>query len=173
VAEWRLWLECDLPKVSAGSGTGLKIGVLGVKPMMSWDGGFSHSGEGSKLAVSWESFLKEEGSGYVSWKLFSLICCPQGLTRAEVSAVCEKNNFNVAHGLAWSYYIGYLRLILPGGLPIVPPFLGNKTLSLLCLQNLLYFSKHFHGFPMHPCQHEEYYYYAWFTVRDTGLKAIQ
>ncbi|XP_076994749.1 stimulator of interferon genes protein [Tamandua tetradactyla] len=38
----------------------------------------------------------------------------QGLTPAEVSAVCEKRNFNVAHGLAWSYYIGYLRLILPG-----------------------------------------------------------
>ncbi|XP_075852221.1 stimulator of interferon genes protein isoform X1 [Microcebus murinus] len=33
---------------------------------------------------------------------------------AEVSAICEKKNFNVAHGLAWSYYIGYLRLILPG-----------------------------------------------------------
>ncbi|XP_021557627.1 stimulator of interferon genes protein [Neomonachus schauinslandi] len=33
---------------------------------------------------------------------------------AEVSAVCEERNFNVAHGLAWSYYIGYLRLILPG-----------------------------------------------------------
>ncbi|XP_007937166.1 stimulator of interferon genes protein [Orycteropus afer afer] len=38
----------------------------------------------------------------------------QGLTPAEISAVCEKRNFNVAHGLAWSYYIGYLRLILPG-----------------------------------------------------------
>ncbi|XP_032192426.1 stimulator of interferon genes protein isoform X2 [Mustela erminea] len=38
----------------------------------------------------------------------------QGLAPAEVSAVCEKKNFNVAHGLAWSYYIGYLRLILPG-----------------------------------------------------------
>ncbi|XP_023405327.1 stimulator of interferon genes protein isoform X3 [Loxodonta africana] len=38
----------------------------------------------------------------------------QGLTPAEVSAICEKRNFNVAHGLAWSYYIGYLRLILPG-----------------------------------------------------------
>ncbi|XP_022349373.1 stimulator of interferon genes protein isoform X3 [Enhydra lutris kenyoni] len=38
----------------------------------------------------------------------------QGLAPAEVSAVCEKGNFNVAHGLAWSYYIGYLRLILPG-----------------------------------------------------------
>ncbi|KAM6224549.1 LOW QUALITY PROTEIN: stimulator of interferon genes protein [Rhynchocyon petersi] len=38
----------------------------------------------------------------------------QGLTPAEVSAICEKGNFNVAHGLAWSYYIGYLRLILPG-----------------------------------------------------------
>uniref|UniRef100_A0A8C9AA98 Stimulator of interferon genes protein n=1 Tax=Prolemur simus TaxID=1328070 RepID=A0A8C9AA98_PROSS len=38
----------------------------------------------------------------------------QSLTPAEVSAICEKRNFNVAHGLAWSYYIGYLRLILPG-----------------------------------------------------------
>lgn len=36
------------------------------------------------------------------------------LSPAEVSAICEKRNFNVAHGLAWSYYIGYLRLILPG-----------------------------------------------------------
>ncbi|XP_011380568.1 stimulator of interferon genes protein [Pteropus vampyrus] len=38
----------------------------------------------------------------------------QGLTPAEVSTICEQKNFNVAHGLAWSYYIGYLRLILPG-----------------------------------------------------------
>uniref|UniRef100_H0X198 Stimulator of interferon genes protein n=1 Tax=Otolemur garnettii TaxID=30611 RepID=H0X198_OTOGA len=38
----------------------------------------------------------------------------QDLSPAEVSAVCEERNFNVAHGLAWSYYIGYLRLILPG-----------------------------------------------------------
>ncbi|XP_007461503.1 PREDICTED: stimulator of interferon genes protein [Lipotes vexillifer] len=38
----------------------------------------------------------------------------QGLAPAEISAICEKRNFNVAHGLAWSYYIGYLRLILPG-----------------------------------------------------------
>lgn len=38
----------------------------------------------------------------------------QGLAPAVVSTVCEQGNFNVAHGLAWSYYIGYLRLILPG-----------------------------------------------------------
>nr|XP_008253329.1 stimulator of interferon genes protein isoform X1 [Oryctolagus cuniculus]XP_008253331.1 stimulator of interferon genes protein isoform X1 [Oryctolagus cuniculus]XP_008253332.1 stimulator of interferon genes protein isoform X1 [Oryctolagus cuniculus]XP_051699393.1 stimulator of interferon genes protein isoform X1 [Oryctolagus cuniculus]XP_051699394.1 stimulator of interferon genes protein isoform X1 [Oryctolagus cuniculus] len=38
----------------------------------------------------------------------------QSLTPAEVSTICERKNFNVAHGLAWSYYIGYLRLILPG-----------------------------------------------------------
>ncbi|XP_005599422.1 stimulator of interferon genes protein isoform X2 [Equus przewalskii] len=38
----------------------------------------------------------------------------QGLAPAEVSVICEENNFNVAHGLAWSYYTGYLRLILPG-----------------------------------------------------------
>ncbi|CAO2593708.1 Stimulator of interferon genes protein [Lemmus lemmus] len=38
----------------------------------------------------------------------------ESLAPAEISAICEKRNFNVAHGLAWSYYIGYLRLILPG-----------------------------------------------------------
>ncbi|KAM8764320.1 stimulator of interferon genes protein [Rhynchonycteris naso] len=38
----------------------------------------------------------------------------QGLAPAEVSTVCEQRKFSVAHGLAWSYYIGYLRLILPG-----------------------------------------------------------
>lgn len=33
---------------------------------------------------------------------------------AEISAICEEKKFYVAHGLAWAYYIGYLRLILPG-----------------------------------------------------------
>lgn len=37
----------------------------------------------------------------------------QCLAPAEVSAVCEQKKLNVAHGLAWSFYIGYLRLILP------------------------------------------------------------
>ncbi|KAI2539164.1 stimulator of interferon response cGAMP interactor 1 [Homo sapiens] len=43
----------------------------------------------------------------------------KGLAPAEISAVCEKGNFNVAHGLAWSYYIGYLRLILPAWSTVV------------------------------------------------------
>ncbi|KAM6148478.1 stimulator of interferon genes protein [Erethizon dorsatum] len=47
-------------------------------------------------------------------KALSILLGLQGLAPAEISAVCEKGNFNVAHGLAWSYYIGYLRLILPG-----------------------------------------------------------
>ncbi|XP_068960440.1 stimulator of interferon genes protein isoform X2 [Petaurus breviceps papuanus] len=38
----------------------------------------------------------------------------QSLSPAEISEVCEKRHLNVAHGLAWSYYIGYLKLILPG-----------------------------------------------------------
>ncbi|KAF6083332.1 hypothetical protein HJG60_019081 [Phyllostomus discolor] len=37
----------------------------------------------------------------------------QCLAPAEVSAVCEQRKLNVAHGLAWSFYIGYLKLILP------------------------------------------------------------
>lgn len=47
-------------------------------------------------------------------KSLSMVLDLQSLAPAEVSAVCEKKNFNVAHGLAWSYYIGYLKLILPG-----------------------------------------------------------
>lgn len=44
----------------------------------------------------------------------SILLDLQGLAPAEVSTVCEQRNFNVAHGLAWSFYIGYLRLVLPG-----------------------------------------------------------
>jgi len=32
----------------------------------------------------------------------------------EISEICEVKKMNVAHGLAWSFYIGYLKLILPG-----------------------------------------------------------
>ncbi|XP_058533785.1 stimulator of interferon genes protein isoform X1 [Ochotona princeps] len=55
----------------------------------------------------------------------------QGLTPAEVSTICEKKNLNVAHGLAWSYYIGYLRLILPGLQARIQAYnqLHNNTLS--------------------------------------------
>nr|WOE53352.1 stimulator of interferon genes protein [Andrias davidianus] len=35
-------------------------------------------------------------------------------TQVAISEICEKNKLNVAHGLAWSYYLGYLKIILPG-----------------------------------------------------------
>ncbi|CAG5992801.1 stimulator of interferon genes protein [Menidia menidia] len=37
----------------------------------------------------------------------------QGLSEAEVSDICESRKMNVAHGLAWSFYLGYLQLLLP------------------------------------------------------------
>ncbi|XP_038651585.1 stimulator of interferon genes protein isoform X1 [Scyliorhinus canicula] len=46
---------------------------------------------------------------YAFLKVFGFL----DLTPAEISEICEKNKFNVAHGLAWSYYIGYLKLVLP------------------------------------------------------------
>lgn len=57
----------------------------------------------------------------LGWKLSSSCFCYSLLkvvgffdpTPAQISAICEKNKFNVAHGLAWSYYLGYLKLILP------------------------------------------------------------
>uniref|UniRef100_A0AAT9VZ22 Stimulator of interferon genes protein n=1 Tax=Planiliza haematocheilus TaxID=370040 RepID=A0AAT9VZ22_PLAHM len=36
-----------------------------------------------------------------------------GPSEVEVSDICERRKMNVAHGLAWSFYVGYLRLVLP------------------------------------------------------------
>ena len=35
-------------------------------------------------------------------------------TRSEMARVLEEQKLNVGHGLAWSFYFGYLRLIIPG-----------------------------------------------------------
>lgn len=37
----------------------------------------------------------------------------QKLSAVEVSELTESSKKNVAHGLAWSYYIGYLKVVLP------------------------------------------------------------
>ncbi|XP_075716072.1 stimulator of interferon genes protein [Rhinoderma darwinii] len=37
----------------------------------------------------------------------------QDPTQAAISQITEKKKLNVAHGLAWSYYVGYLKFILP------------------------------------------------------------
>lgn len=37
----------------------------------------------------------------------------QGPSEVEVSDLCEGRKMNVAHGLAWSFYLGYLKLVLP------------------------------------------------------------
>lgn len=76
---------------------------------------FCNSGrEGSRLAAGRENFLRRRNLVILHGSSPAPPSRLQGLAPAEVSAVCEKRNFNVAHGLAWSYYIGYLRLILPG-----------------------------------------------------------
>ncbi|XP_037531041.1 stimulator of interferon genes protein [Nematolebias whitei] len=36
-----------------------------------------------------------------------------GPSEVEVSYICEERKMNVAHGLAWSFYLGYLQLVLP------------------------------------------------------------
>ncbi|XP_021111569.1 stimulator of interferon genes protein isoform X2 [Heterocephalus glaber] len=74
------------------------------------------------LSCYFYCFLPMDTALSLSWtlallglsKALSILLGLQGLAPAEISAVCEKGNFNVAHGLAWSYYIGYLQLILPG-----------------------------------------------------------
>uniref|UniRef100_A0A4W5LXP1 Stimulator of interferon genes protein n=1 Tax=Hucho hucho TaxID=62062 RepID=A0A4W5LXP1_9TELE len=36
-----------------------------------------------------------------------------GPSEVEVSEICEERKMNVAHGLAWSFHLGYLNLVLP------------------------------------------------------------
>ncbi|MEQ2271995.1 hypothetical protein XENORESO_012704 [Xenotaenia resolanae] len=36
-----------------------------------------------------------------------------GPSEVEVSDIAEERKMNVAHGLAWSFYLGYLQLVLP------------------------------------------------------------
>uniref|UniRef100_UPI0037E73EE0 stimulator of interferon genes protein n=1 Tax=Semicossyphus pulcher TaxID=241346 RepID=UPI0037E73EE0 len=36
-----------------------------------------------------------------------------GPSEVEVSDICEGRKMNVAHGLAWSFYLGYLQLVMP------------------------------------------------------------
>ncbi|XP_072204767.1 stimulator of interferon genes protein isoform X2 [Excalfactoria chinensis] len=37
----------------------------------------------------------------------------QKLSAVEVSELTESSKKNIAHGLAWSYYVGYLKIVLP------------------------------------------------------------
>ncbi|KAK1789260.1 hypothetical protein P4O66_015202, partial [Electrophorus voltai] len=68
--------------------------------------------------------LLVRGSAYTlgQWATVGLTCAIYLLFKAlgvlgpsavEISEVCESRNLNVAHGLAWSFYLGYLKLVLP------------------------------------------------------------
>lgn len=46
---------------------------------------------------------------YPALKILGLL----GPCQVEVSTICEERKNNVAHGLAWSFYLGYLKLVLP------------------------------------------------------------
>lgn len=51
------------------------------------------------------------------WLLSSPLVCLsfplQKPSAVEMSEMSERSKQNVAHGLAWSYYIGYLKIVLP------------------------------------------------------------
>uniref|UniRef100_A0A8C3SL72 Stimulator of interferon genes protein n=1 Tax=Chelydra serpentina TaxID=8475 RepID=A0A8C3SL72_CHESE len=49
-----------------------------------------------------------------------------------MSEICEKNNRNVAHGLAWSYYVGYLKLVLPRLKDLISEFNRANNNLLTC-----------------------------------------
>lgn len=107
-------------ELSTGSGTNLEAGPW-MEPIMVWVQQWQRmEPNGSRLGNL--GGRRRRVHVVLHGGLPAPPCCPQGLAPAEISAICEKRNFNVAHGLAWSYYIGYLRLILPGEPSSLPPF---------------------------------------------------
>lgn len=56
-----------------------------------------------------EIILSGVGSGSFVLYLLSL----DALSRVQISSLMENNNRLVANGLAWAYYFGYLKIILP------------------------------------------------------------
>uniref|UniRef100_A0A3P9LCC3 Stimulator of interferon genes protein n=1 Tax=Oryzias latipes TaxID=8090 RepID=A0A3P9LCC3_ORYLA len=59
-------------------------------------------------AQCWELFLLAPVF-YMLLKALGVL----GPSEVEVSEICEERKMNVAHGLAWSFYLGYLKLVLP------------------------------------------------------------
>nr|XP_056718266.1 stimulator of interferon genes protein [Euleptes europaea] len=65
-------------------------------------------------------------------QLLAIVFGLQNPSAAEISELCERNNLNVAHGLAWSYYIGYLKIILPRLKDSISVFSENNKSLLKC-----------------------------------------
>ncbi|CAN9514722.1 unnamed protein product [Ophioblennius macclurei] len=72
------------------------------------------------------------------WKLLCLTSVAYALLKSlgvlgpsevEVSDICEGKKMNVAHGLAWSFYLGYLQLVLPRLEDSITKFRGTHHFS--------------------------------------------
>ncbi|KAG5853215.1 hypothetical protein ANANG_G00070730 [Anguilla anguilla] len=71
------------------------------------------------VLVLWAQSLQLELAEWYSVAIasgFSLLLQAFGIlspSPVETSEICEERKMNVAHGLAWSFYTGYLKLVLP------------------------------------------------------------
>ncbi|KAF4105065.1 stimulator of interferon genes protein [Onychostoma macrolepis] len=77
------------------------FGMCAIFLMLMW-GGVSFSGE------QW-STITLMCAVYLVLKSLGIL----GPTSVEISEICEMKKMNVAHGLAWSFYTGYLKFVLP------------------------------------------------------------
>ncbi|XP_037635854.1 stimulator of interferon genes protein [Sebastes umbrosus] len=90
-----------LPACGLGGKTLLAVALAGLMLYLAGDP-LSHKGQ------CWE-LLFLASALYALLKSLGVL----GPSEVEVSDICEGRKMNVAHGLAWSFYIGYLRLVLP------------------------------------------------------------
>ncbi|XP_074459888.1 stimulator of interferon genes protein isoform X2 [Larus michahellis] len=71
--------------------------------------------------------------GLVSFcELLVLALGLQKPSAVEISEMSEKSKQNVAHGLAWSYYVGYLKIVLPRVKKSMEEFSRANPNALVC-----------------------------------------
>ncbi|ROL50286.1 Stimulator of interferon genes protein [Anabarilius grahami] len=77
------------------------LGMCAIILMLMFGGiSFSHE-QWSTMAITCAGYLLLNSLGVL------------GPAPVEISEICEVKKMNVAHGLAWSFYIGYLKFVLP------------------------------------------------------------
>uniref|UniRef100_A0A8D0DXV5 Stimulator of interferon genes protein n=1 Tax=Salvator merianae TaxID=96440 RepID=A0A8D0DXV5_SALMN len=68
-------------------------------------------------------------------QMLNIIFGLQHPSAAEMSEMYEQNHCNVAQGLAWSYYVGYLKIVLPHLKDLITDFSKSNNTMQGCEKN--------------------------------------
>ncbi|XP_033100648.1 stimulator of interferon genes protein-like [Anneissia japonica] len=104
---WLAFKSCFQVFFTKASSLGVGVMVFGVILMrITYEQLFDHH---VAHFLYWPSFISSVGVAMITNYMFGF----KTLSVVELSEIHESTNTNVAQGLAWSYFTGYLKIILP------------------------------------------------------------